>query len=666
MPLSSSGDSPPRADLVYRVGVVGHRPKRLAAANCEQLAAVIGHILDAVVAAVNEFEASPERRHLYSDEPPRLRAISPLAEGSDTIFARAALDRKFDLCCPMPFPRDEYARDFPGDFGTLPAAPCGGTSDLHDLLDRAREETTLTVFELDGRRKEQERNVEGEAYAAAGQVVLNQSDLLIVVWDGVRSEEPGGTYPALQAAFAYDLPIAFVHAADPHAWGLVYSPTDILVGPDAKTYVPRNAGSAEQIRNVVRSAITPPSPPQPSHDSHAQNEPDLRDAYFAEHRPKWNFWFGWKLFRNVMGDSQLRAQPIYIDQFETQIHPEWPVEDEVAPDASAARSGAAHVEWWVNDRLRRHFGWADKLADFYADKYRTGYVLVFTLAAIAVVVAMLPQALDVSKSAARFFTGAEFLILLSIVVLISSSRSRNWHERWLHYRLLAEFIRQIRILIPLGGGRPFPHVPPHLGGYGEPSQTWMFWQMRAIARATGLPNAVVTREYIAGYLKSLTDVVKSQIQFHDTNSRRSGTINHRLHVAAVWLLGVTFFAVIVHFLPENSGGDRESVETVSQSSWLERWLLFASAALPAIGAAVAGIENQGEFVRVTKRSHATALSLRSIETSLEALRVRLDDAQEIVHLSELSSIATKLSQMMIDEVSDWRVVFIDRPQPAGG
>jgi hypothetical protein len=663
MTYSTSGDSPPRADLVYRVGVVGHRPKRLAGADCEQLAKVIGDVLDAVVSAIERFEKSPERRELYSDRPARLRAISPLAEGADTLFARAALDRKFELCCPMPFPRHEYATDFPGDFPDLEQPPCGRSADLSALLERARNETALTVFELDGVREVRGMNVEGEAYAAAGQVVLNQSDLLIVVWDGVATTEAGGTYPTLQAAFAYDLPIVFIHASRPHHWGVVHSRNDIVVGADGKTFVARHSGSHKEIREIVVDAITPPKPAPHSH-GHGQSEPDLRDAYFAERRPTWNPWFGWKLFRNLVGDGRFQGQSPSVGQFEKEVYSSWPIEGEPTPPSSAPL--VAKVEKWVNASVRDDFGWADKLADFYADKYRTAYVLVYILAALAVVAAMLPQALDVTQGSARYFTGAEFIILSSIVALIWSSRSKNWHERWLHYRLLAEFVRQIRILIPLGGGRPFPHVPPHLGGYGEPSQTWMYWHMRAIARATGIPDAAVTRDYIEGCLRSLKEIVRAQTDFHGTTSRRSGNINHRLHVAAVWLLGFTFFAVVVHFMPENSGPGRQALETVSESSGLERWLLFVSAALPAVGAAIAGIENQGEFVRITKRSHAMALSLSNLHEALETIERRLDDPAEVVRLSELTSIATTLTQLMIDEVTDWRIVFIDRPQPAAG
>ncbi len=657
MSTSFSSDSPPRADLVFRVGVVGHRPKRLKGADLSRLRVVIDGVLKSVRDAIDAFDASPPRRHLYSDELPALRAITPLAEGTDRIFAESALAQKFELCCPMPFLREEYAVDFLAhDATATEPAQLDTTQQFADLLDRARDETTLTTFELDGACE-----ARPDAYAAAGSVVLNQSDLLVVVWDGKSSEDRGGTYPTLQAAFAYDLPIVLIHAASPHPWGIVFGPGDIVQMADG-TSGPRHTGTAEQVREIVRGAITPPAPPPKDHDAHAEAEPDLREAYFAEHRPSWNFWFGWKLFRNVVGDGRFRGQRWRVAEFEHDINPPWPIEGEVPSDPEKTPGAAAHIEWWVNAKLRPHFAWADKLADVYADKYRTGYLTVFAFAAIAVILAMLPRVSPIFTE--ELFVVGELVVLVGIVSLVLVSRKRKWHERWLHYRLLAEFIRQIRTLIPLGGGRPFPHVPPHLGGYGEPSQTWMYWQMRAVARATGLPDAVVTRAYVADCLTSLKGVVESQRDFHNTTSRRAGTINHRLHTMALVLIVLTIAAVIMHLVVK---------EPSSLAAYFERHrvslpgvLLFASAAFPAIGAAVAGIENQGEFQRVTKRSHATALSLDTMDAEIDALMQRLAVPTEIVRLSEVSPIATKLAQMMIDEVSDWRVVFIDRPQPAAG
>ena len=138
-------------------------------------------VLEEVQAEVFKMQLD-EAKSLYSDKPPVLRAVSPLAEGSDRMFAEEALGLGYKLLCPMPFSQEEFEIDF------LPPKTEEDQSRerFRKLLKQAGED--VTKFELDG-----ERSAEAEAYGAAGRVVLNQSDLLIAVWDGGKPAGGGGT-----------------------------------------------------------------------------------------------------------------------------------------------------------------------------------------------------------------------------------------------------------------------------------------------------------------------------------------------------------------------------------------------------------------------------------------------------------------------------------------
>ena len=95
---------PPHARLTFRVGVVGHRPDRLpeSADSLKDLQGRIGEILAAVKDSVARFQDHPDGA-FYAPGAACLRAISPLAEGSDRMFAEEALRLDFSLCCPTPF-----------------------------------------------------------------------------------------------------------------------------------------------------------------------------------------------------------------------------------------------------------------------------------------------------------------------------------------------------------------------------------------------------------------------------------------------------------------------------------------------------------------------------------------------------------------------------------
>lgn len=76
-----------------------------------------------------------------------------------------------------------------------------------------------TVFELDGSRDDS-----SPAYHSAGTIVLNQSDLLIVVWDGERKNQRGGTEETYDDAIKRGVPVIWIDGHAPHHWRIVTQP----------------------------------------------------------------------------------------------------------------------------------------------------------------------------------------------------------------------------------------------------------------------------------------------------------------------------------------------------------------------------------------------------------------------------------------------------------
>lgn len=106
--------------------------------------------------------------------------LSSLAEGADQIVARVALeDHKAGLIAPLPFPKEEYEKDFQGQ--TL--------EDFRKLLgDRPAPIVPApdgVATAADGQRS--------RMYAAAGAYVVKNCNILLALWDGVRSGKTGGT-----------------------------------------------------------------------------------------------------------------------------------------------------------------------------------------------------------------------------------------------------------------------------------------------------------------------------------------------------------------------------------------------------------------------------------------------------------------------------------------
>jgi hypothetical protein len=649
---SSPLTNPPKPALAFRVGVVGHRPNRLTQADLPALAAVVGSLLSACREAVTAFHQ--EHPDLHAPDAPILRAVTPLAEGTDRLFAEQAVSRGYQLVCPFPFPQSEYEADF---------AP--GKALEADSLDRFRRllggPHPVTTFELDGTRA-----MGGDAYGAAGRVVLNQSDLLIAVWDGQPAAGPGGTVETVSRAVAYRVPVIWIDAHAPHPWAIGITAADLAEAPtmpgqtSPPRRVPAGGASIARVKQLVDSlvALPPPAPPGPAaRTRHKPAPPSLRARFFAETKPRVNFGMLWKPFRDGVGLWRWRRPEVGVREFERAVAADWPT----TPGELDAKGLAAidpkrpPVAFWVNARLRSYYAWSDKLADYYGDAYRSSYVLAYFLTVLAVCFALLPLA--VPEDAVGWevaFIAFEFIAVTMLIAIVWLGHHRRWHERWLEYRLVAELVRQVRCLVPLGGGRPFPRQAEHLRGYEDPTSSWMYWYVRAIHRATGLPRLSMTQPVLRECLTYLDGVVEGQIRFHDLNAERSEHLEERLHVAGIWLFAMTAAAVAIHFLPHVLGWGGVHLEW---PRWFSRTLTVACGAFPAMGGALAAVKNHGEFLRLAKRSAGMSAALGEVRLGIEAALA----AGARPTAAETTELAAAVARVMVDEVLDWRVMFEDRP-----
>lgn len=641
---------PPRARLAFRVGVVGHRLDKLPKTQSE-LDAIderIRAVLEAVDLAIAGFCATDEAG-LYNAGPPLLRAVSPLAEGTDRMFAAAALDRKYELCVPMPFLREDYERDF-----TTPESLAG----FRGLIARAAAETALTTFELDQSRKDQPA-----AYGAAGRLVVNQSDLLVAIWDGDEGKR-GGTVETMKEAVSFRVPVLRIDAKPPFGWSLIRSADEIDACIDR--HCTPEALDAEKLReevaDIVRAEIALPRA-VPGREAlyapAAAAEPEkLVRTYFGEGQPRLSPYFLWKPFRDFVGDFRVRLPRIRVRDFGDAAAAEWP-----------AGQPEIGVGAWVNARLRGHFAWADGLADYYADAHRSGFIATSMLAALAVLLALSPLVLGIEGNAE--YHGLEIgLIFTEAVVLsllfatIGRANAKRWHERWLEYRMLAEWVRQLRFMIPMGGGRPLMRTPAHLADYGDPLRSWIYWHVRAVARETGIPNAkadpAYVRDCLAFLAKTVGDEGEGQLGFHRNSMLRGERIHRRLHATTATLVFLTIAGVVLHLLigMHVFHIGKEDAET------LNHVLLLIAAGFPALSAALANIDNQGEFARLSKRSRAMADAFKRFHDDVLRLTGRIGTASP-PSMADATALATRVATSMVEEVVDWRIVAIDLPHEPG-
>jgi SMODS and SLOG-associating 2TM effector domain 1 len=169
-----------RIPFRLRVGVTGHR----VLADEEALAA---RVREAVAQAERLVPPTPAT-------PVLLTVVSSLAEGADRLVAREVLAREGALLeVPLPLPRERYR----GDFRTPESQ-----REFDELMGRASLviEPELTTGPEDG-------------YQQVGRYVVDRSDVLLALWDGLPARGEGGTAEIVEYAQEQEKPVYWIRAA---------------------------------------------------------------------------------------------------------------------------------------------------------------------------------------------------------------------------------------------------------------------------------------------------------------------------------------------------------------------------------------------------------------------------------------------------------------------
>lgn len=167
---------PQDATRGLNIGVTGHRLNRISQRQLDRLTPQVQPLLAQVARKARATGAAS------------VMLVCGLAEGADRHVARLALDAGYGLHAVLPFDRDLYARDF---------SEAASRREFDTLLRRAEH-----VTELPGRA-----GFSAQAYHRAAQVLLDQSDLLLALWDGRPAQGPGGTAEVVNGACRRRMPV---------------------------------------------------------------------------------------------------------------------------------------------------------------------------------------------------------------------------------------------------------------------------------------------------------------------------------------------------------------------------------------------------------------------------------------------------------------------------
>lgn len=625
------------------LGITGHRSTNPAfAAN----AAAIGTALAELFARIAAIEAE-----LPGERAP-IRLHSLLVDGTDQIAAELALARKWDLVVPLPFGADlNLAINARPKTATDAAALCRGAAAADaEVAARAAAIRTITarahLFEIADRDAEIEQHwlavlanpedraaarafdaLGSENVALAGRVMIERTDLVIAVWDGMATNLPGGTGHTVAAALAMGTPVLIIDPAAPGRWSIHTRPEEL--GHRGRGEVD-SAAQDQRLAATIRAAVL----------GEGWSPAALKREDWRSHSSRAFGMYRW-IERTCGGASgSLRIA--------------YEAADEIANGSAAPLLAAAEAALDGDDKvagaLRRSvlpmFAWSDGVASRLSDAYRSGMCFNFVLAAFAVIIgiAYFPLGLADWKWA---FAGLELLLLVGILLITFAGSRRGWHRRWFATRRVAEYLRHAPGLLLLGVARPTGRCPR-----GNDAD-WPEHFARHCMRDVGLPRIRLDRTYLRACLEeAVLPHVAGQRRYHQAKAQRLERVHHRLDKLAEKCFALAVLSVTAYLLIKLGGViGALPKEWATASSPV---FTFLGVAFPTLGANLSGVRYFGDFERFGAISQVTAQKLGEIK---ERLQLLLSGADNSLTYAAATELAHAVDESVVTEIESWQAVF---------
>ena len=589
--------------FAIRLGVTGTRNLPLDVQSAASLH--ISSVLATVAAACDRYQNNT------------LRLISPLAEGADRLVARLAVTAGYSLEVICPF----RVTDYESDFGT-PATPNVSAADclqeFRSLLAQA-----ATVLELDGCRQ-----TEAASYEAVGRAVARNADLMIAVWNGKPGAGRGGTAETVRFALSLGVPVWWVPTdGRPPVW--LTEASELPAIATRASQVPSGGGEAAMRSLDAHLASIRRRPAFPRHHVEQGHAPGSHPHGLLE-----------RLFGGFLPASdpataveqvRLRGWFSVYGWFERLL-----AYDRADHPSAVMRPGNGQAETWPywNQLYTKY----DAFASINMSAYRSTYVIVFFLAAIALVFAVCALAFPTKKI---FFTAIEFVVLIILAFMVFISQKNGWHDRAVRFRLTAELIRKQSFLSLLAETVPLPR--PHRMGDATDFANYL----RSAPLASGQFSPDILHR-VAGLVAR--ELLSDQESYHARRARKMKLVGKRLALVGDALFIATILLVSIK-LALLLFGVAYGVTVV---------IGVLSAIFPAVAAFSVGVRSYAEFELMAAQSVEMAAYMLEAKERWRRIDFDASNASQ-----EMGSLLRDIATQMLVDVQGWSAVARSKPVEAG-
>ncbi len=656
---------PEKPPLHLRLGLIGRRNLSKAGASLDAAALRAMRLCAGALRQVGG-----QRGAYHRPGPWHFTAITALAEGADQRLAGLWLQQcdvgadgadDIDIVqrleVVLPFAPDGYAGTMSAKAAAAMREFCGKADSLLELADRN------PTAELDP-TDVAEKRFRDQRYAALADIIVRQADIVLALWDGAPNVDLGGTSHLISRALRDGVPVLWLDI-ETSALRLLLPREqpigDVLLAAKQAAPLPKNEAVALA---AVIQALAPALDPLWQPQGQGQGSATPHQAGKADARAELDRFFN----RPETGPARSSASPYSLllwltgslvkqasgEAITRQWLGRWPglrLECDGVRKRFAEMPQKEAWHWWhFPSEAENAWGHADAAATALGHLYRSSYVTIFVLGALAVLVGLFGVPLKEYKAAA---VALELLLLLLAGGIFLHQKRCRVHERFMHLRGMAEAFRPAFMLMPLGlAGRRMRRN----------AADWPVWLMQAHVAAAGLPRARLDAARLREVAEAMRQhVVENQLGYHRQNAARMHLLDHALERLAQSLVALAVLAALAYLAAYSICGK-------AMVAPFAGWLTLLLAGMPALAGALAAIRYHGDFERFSNRSERTAAALEYLAAELRQYTEAM--ATEATHPADpfgtLRDILLALEKVLLKDVRDWNFVYRVRhtPEPA--
>ncbi len=507
MSLPQSDVMPGVTPYTFRVGVIGHRTLKDPSAvklAVENIFKRLEMMMKQIIINPNQYNSTAQSTWrkaesqvirysklflasigiLRKETPPEQRTvhkwhiISSLAKGTDQIVVKSAMDiLGASLEVVLPFRTEDYKQDFDlyEDLKTF------------NLLYEKADSKLNHTFELEPAPAER-----SEGYRKAGEMLVQSSEIILAVWDGMPAQGEGGTAEMAEYALSLKRPVIWINANDPSL------PIQLI-----SSLTKREGNSIEIKTKPFRGRACELS----------QQFTDL---------------------------VEYNRDPAFNESGYTGIYNKYSDRLEKARIESGLSEAAVAV---LLKKTLSHYSRADYLARHYQKIHTRSAKWLYRLSTIAVIVAIVQALFFPAYSGLILF---EILALLVALIWYRVGIAENWQRKWLNYRHLAERLRimTFRCLIKPGTTRPENEKKQSLPFYQGPGE----WVLVVADHIQGLLTGSEGPENNLNQVRNfiLMGLIRDQAGYYATTARKKAKHTKLEQRFIGLLLVITLLAAAFH------------------------------------------------------------------------------------------------------------------------